>query len=106
MQAFSKNTKLKVHKQSDTECPLCGEKGHRDVDGWVRHNFEEQADCWGHRKVFPKFEVDHIIPLNKSGCSGIENARLLCRRCNRAKRDRGETIIRYYEKGWRKIRVE
>lgn len=35
-----------------------------------------------------KFELDHIIPLNKNGTNGIENLQLLCMKCNRSKKDK------------------
>lgn len=34
------------------------------------------------------FEVDHIIPESKGGKMVLKNLRLVCRHCNRARRDR------------------
>lgn len=41
-----------------------------------------------------QIEFDHLIPYSKGGPTTVDNLRLLCRTCNRAKADTLEGIIR------------
>lgn len=104
---FTRTVRLLVHRNSNLICPLCGVKGWRNEKGWVFHPEFELADYDGVLKRWIKFEVDHIVPKSKGGKSVYSNARLLCRRCNRARNNRDETHIMINDKdGWKKVRVE
>ena len=104
MSNFTIKLKKEIHKKSGTVCPLCKSKGYRDPKGWIRQ--KEQAIHAGER-TNPKFEVDHILPKSKGGKALLINARLICRRCNRAKCNRDYTHLKSRQGGkWIKIKVE
>jgi hypothetical protein len=53
--------------------------------------FERDGECCGYcGTVAGPFEVDHVIPRAKGGENILENVRISCRSCNRAKKDRDE----------------
>lgn len=58
-----KNISKKVFDRDNYTCQYCGQKG-------------------------KKLEVDHIIPISKSGTNHISNLATACRKCNRQKKDK------------------
>ncbi|MDI6606520.1 MAG: HNH endonuclease signature motif containing protein [Candidatus Omnitrophota bacterium] len=80
-------------------CRVCGKKGFKGyIRGFYGARFvmayERVAKPWRlsywddpDNHLIP-FEIDHIIPESKGGKMTESNLRLVCRYCNRAKRDR------------------
>jgi 5-methylcytosine-specific restriction endonuclease McrA len=44
-------------------------------------------------------EFDHIVPLADGGLNDVTNMQLLCRECNRRKRD-GEAVTSDFYEAW------
>ena len=42
------------------------------------------------------FSIDHIHPKNKGGSNGVNNLRLICRRCNSSKRTKSHIYFKKY----------
>lgn len=48
----------------------------------------QAGKCTGCRKSLDnKFEIDHVMPVSRGGMNTADNLQLLCRSCNRKKRD-------------------
>ena len=62
--SYSSNDVLDIYRKQKGRCAACGVKLRR------------------------VFDVDHIVPLKRGGTSWPRNLQLLCRTCNRSKKDR------------------
>ena len=86
---ISLHLKTAVTKKCNSICQICGEKGTFYPDsGHVLGRKKEAVnwDCTLYARI--PMEYDHIIPLSKGGKTNLNNLQLLCRKCNRGKKDK------------------
>ncbi len=78
-----------IAKKCKFICQICGEKGiFYPESGHVLGQKKEPInwDCTIYAKI--PMEYDHIFPLSKGGKTILNNLQLLCRNCNRKKKDK------------------
>jgi hypothetical protein len=99
MRTYIPNIKLRkeIIQKSKGRCQKCGKKGIlskrfgkpavlEPIRKGVEINISITVSYNG-KDVIP-FEFDHIVPFCRGGETTLENMALLCRKCNRSKKDK------------------
>jgi 5-methylcytosine-specific restriction endonuclease McrA len=81
--------RVAVAIRDEFTCQNCGEVGDFCLEAGRVLGKEKEAvnwDCTLYRRI--PMEIDHIIPKSKGGKAKLDNLQLLCRKCNRKKKDK------------------
>lgn len=80
-----------------TNCVKCGKEGFESINNNGAPTVKEKEQIKDYLNVYDarhfiwtnrSMEFDHIIPLAMGGTDDVNNLQILCRKCNRGKRDR------------------
>ena len=87
---MSLQLRIAVAKKCNFTCQICGEKGifYPDSGHVLGQEIEYLNPIDGTGPYRIPMEFDHIVPFSKGGKTELDNLQLLCRKCNKRKKDK------------------